>query len=133
MEYRVSYIIAGSAVVLILGVLAIWVGNVGIRRIQPQHIVDLSVSQPIILGVETVVHWVAPAAAINKQVEFRLRADTFERTVGAGDLSDESATVIFPCIIENHVGTLSMVDVDTGELITWEEVRMLPAGPDCLM
>lgn len=133
MKLKLSYILAiGVIFILALGVMAARIGNVSIRRVQPDEEVKIAVTQPVTVGVNTTLRWDAPAEDDIRSVEIRLRANNDRRVLGTAKLSDGSADVIFPCDVKNLSGTLSFINTENQTLLAWIVVELLPPGPDCL-
>jgi hypothetical protein len=126
---KLILIVVGIAIVAVLGAL---VGNIGIRRVQFGSNALLGVSDPVLPGVATVVHWTPAGNAVVPTITLKVRDRRFETVMGSAPFSDQAAAVIFPCDLEGDNASLIMVDATTGLLINWAEVAMLPPGPDCL-
>lgn len=122
----------GVLAILILGVVATIVGNVGIRRVQPPHDITLSISQPVVPGVETSLKWSGGQTLADEEVEVKLRARGFDQAIGAARLADQSAAVVFPCTIEGGDATVSLITSANKEVLGWIGTSVLPPGPDCL-
>lgn len=119
-------------VLVALGLLAGQVGNVGVRRIQTGNAILMNVSEPVVPGVKATVSWQLPAEIENRAVEFRVRTVQGEEPLATGQLSDQLISVVFPCNMPTTNASVSMVELDNGELLSWRKVEALPPGPDCL-
>ncbi len=132
MKRNIIFVIAAMAIVIILAIVADYAGNVAIRRVQQQSkTITFSLNQPVVLGVDTVVHWQVPTGATNTEVALNVRTLAGEIMVGKGRLGSRGLTVAFPCSINYDQATLVLLDQHTGEVLTWTPLLALPAGHDC--
>ncbi len=125
------YIILGIVILLLVGWLAGRVGNVGIRRVQSDADLGLTITQPVIAGVPFLAHWNGAAEAINQDVDLSLRADTQTVFLARGRLREGARAIIIPCAMAQWQGSLVMTGRTSGEMLAWTPLTVLPAGPDC--
>lgn len=129
----VGLLLVVIVVLVFLGWSSGYVGNVAIRRVQPAGVrVDLDISQPVVPGVHTDVHWSAPRGTDIDEVIFEARSSQENFFIGQGKLADDVATLNFPCTIDDTQIGLVMIDAESEQVLGFEQVQLLPAGPDCL-
>ena len=132
MNRRLLFLGLGLVGLIGLGLLAGQVGNVGVRRIQTGNAILMNLSEPIVPGVKSAISWQLPETIQNQEVEFRVRTVQGEQVLARGQLSDQLISVVFPCNMPTTNASVSMVEADNGELLSWRKVEALPPGPDCL-
>ncbi len=133
MKTSVIWIIFGIIVLIIIAFLVSRVGNIAIRQVQQKGTtVTMTASQPMILGVDTVVHWDVPATLGNTNVALKVRTLGGETELGTGRLSDKAMNITLPCDLNYNQASLVLNDERIGDLITWMPITTLPAGRDCV-
>ncbi len=126
------FIGVGIAVLIVLGILTTLVGGVSIRRVQPLVDVTMNIHSPLVPGVGTKIEWDVPSDLTNQQVDVVLRTKAGNAVIGTAQLFAKEVLVTPPCQEESDsAATISLVGSDSKEVLSWQEVEMLPAGPDC--
>ncbi len=129
---KIALVVVASIAVLIIGILASVVGNVGVRRVQVADGITLNVQEPVIPGVPAQVRWSLDEDAIDRLVDIKVKFGASDQILTTVQLVKGSAMVVFPCSATTTSGNISLVDKATGEVLIWQQVKILPAGPDCV-
>jgi len=136
MTNKTIWIIVGIVAVIGLAYLASRVGGIAVRGVRSgEQPFELSISEPVIRGVDTKVKWGAVSEGANSIVTVQMRTARFESTIGSGQLTDEHIAVEFPCDLDQENVGVSLASVDDAgqkSVIGWTTVSVLPPGPDCL-
>lgn len=125
---------AGAIGLLLVGLLVSSIGNVGVRRVGPSGArIEISVSEPVLVGVPVVLRWTAPPNALSRAVEFVARGPLESAVIGQAEADALQAQVTIPCMFADdaQIG-LVMRDAATGRVLASLTVSTLPAGPDCV-
>lgn len=136
MSRRWLWLGGGIIALIVIGVLVERIGAISIRRAeQIGSEISLSLPQAVVPGVQTTVGWVAPPGFPNSEVAILVRTVDGEEEIGRGRLGDEKAVVIFPCSLGHEQASVLMTIVEgrtRQQLVDWQPVTVLPAGPDCI-
>lgn len=133
MKRNIAVALLGIGVVIVLAILAGVAGNVAIRTVQDQGTtVTLQITEPVVLGVDSAIHWKTPAGMTNTLVQLKLRTLSAEKVIGQAKLSDKSAAVRFPCGLNYNQATLELLDQRTGEVLAAASITAFAEGQDCV-
>lgn len=111
------------------------VSGIAIRSVPPPFLViELSLSEPAILGVPTNVSWTVPndQPIPNLPIHVVLRTKQTEYLVGSGVLYQQQATIFLPCEATSPATVLLRGAIDQ-QLFGQKAVNLLPAGAECVL
>ena len=129
---KIALAVVISIAILTVGILASVVGNVGVRRVQVAGGITLNVQEPVVPGVPAQVRWSLDKDVRDRLVDIKVRFGSSDQMLTTIQLAKGSAMVVFPCSVTTTSGNISLVDKATGEVLIWQQVKILPAGPDCV-
>lgn len=135
MNVKIFWGAFGVVVIVFLGYLASRVGNIGARSLRDgQAPMVLTISEPVIPGVEVSVRWNTSLGGETGPVVLKAKSEAGEVEVGTGELGSGRATIVIPCEMSGeNVGVgLYTTNIVSEQLLTQRLVSVLPAGPDCL-
>lgn len=128
---------SGVTLVLVLGLLANYVGGIAIRGIENgRGEGGLIVLEPLVRGTFPVVRWKQVADEPNSRVVLTLRDANQSIEVGDGYLELERVNIHVPCTGFSGSTTILLETINekgVKKLARWQTgVSLLDPGPDCL-
>lgn len=129
-----SLVLVGIVALLVLGFLLTRIGGVSIRSsvVQVANL-PLRVVDPLVPGVPTRVTWDAREGTGSGVVQLILRDRRQEHTMGEVELNSGVATGAVPCDVDGAVASVVLREVSSGAVYGFQEVEMLPPGPECVL
>lgn len=126
-------VLVGVIALLVIGILAGRVGGVAIRSqgalVTP---LTITVSEPVLRGVPTVVRWDQAAAIEADVLTLVYRDASAEHAVGQAHVREGRGTITLPCQDDGGSGSIVLKRADTGQVVAWQEVVVAAPGPECV-
>lgn len=127
-----SFGAVGLVGILALGVLATHVGGVALRNnIDRGKNLSLSVNEPLMRGVPTRVQWEAEDDSVNGWLQLFVRDRQGETVIGSSAFESSEAMVVIPCGASDNLNSLIVKELDSGRVVGFKSVKVLPAGREC--
>jgi len=116
---------------LLLGVVAAQVGGIAVRNnVTRTDQLTMSISQPVVRGVETTVRWEGVQAS-GRQIDIYFRDARGEHILAEVEGAAGVARVEFDCESLSDRVSVVLRDRADGAVLANQAVDLLPPGPEC--
>lgn len=135
MNKKILMVVGGAILLIVLGYLATQVGGIAIRGTGLEgESTGLTVVQPLLPGVDTIVRWDASPTLAGQQAQVSIRTSEGSEVIGEAEAQSGQAVASIPCVEDSSDVSLVLWFIDStgqSEVVAWQGVEVLPAGPDC--